>query len=130
MAKVAVASTDGITVNEHFGRSVVFFIYEVDEQGGYQLLERREVVSDANSSHAATAARVVADVEVVLAVQFGPHAEQVLREAGVLSLSLASSIEKALAAYGKRGKLIRNSIKRINLAGGHDSCTGCSGGCR
>ncbi len=29
MAKVAVTSTDGISINEHFGKSQEFLIYEV-----------------------------------------------------------------------------------------------------
>lgn len=31
--QVAIASTDGVNVNEHFGRAQRFFIYEVSENG-------------------------------------------------------------------------------------------------
>lgn len=40
--KVAVASTDGKVVNEHFGRARNFHIFEV-EGGGYKYLETRDV---------------------------------------------------------------------------------------
>ncbi len=38
--KVAFATTDGISVNEHFGRAGMFAIYELDASG-YTLLETR-----------------------------------------------------------------------------------------
>jgi len=38
--KVAFATTDGITVNEHFGRAGMFVIYELNGSG-YSLLELR-----------------------------------------------------------------------------------------
>jgi nitrogen fixation protein NifX len=38
--KVAFATTDGISVNEHFGRAGMFAIYELDANG-YTLLETR-----------------------------------------------------------------------------------------
>lgn len=41
--RIAVASSDGIVVNQHFGKSRLFFIYTVDEEEGIRLLERREV---------------------------------------------------------------------------------------
>ncbi len=40
--KIAVASTDGKVVNEHFGRAKYFHIFEV-EGGGYKYLETRNV---------------------------------------------------------------------------------------
>lgn len=127
MAKVAIASTDGVSVNEHFGRAQEFFIYEVNEKGEYELLENRKVVQQSNDNtgkHGATSAALLTDVEVVLVAQIGPGAEQQLRVQGVIALSVNSSIEKALQAYGKRGKFIKNSVLRS--PGG-----GCSGGsCR
>lgn len=47
MLKVAVASTDGIHINEHFGRASEFMIYEVDEEGKYSLIENRKTIPTA-----------------------------------------------------------------------------------
>jgi nitrogen fixation protein NifX len=127
LAKVAVASTDGVSVNEHFGRAQEFFIYEVNEKGEYKLLENRKIVPQCTGDtgkHGSTSAALLADVEVVLVSQIGPGAEQQLRGQGVIALSVNSTIDKALQAYGKRGKFIKNSVLRS--PGG-----GCSGGsCR
>jgi nitrogen fixation protein NifX len=137
MSKVAVVSTDGISINEHFGRSKEFLIYEVDEKGEYTFLERRDNISpnsqNVHAHIASTTADLLTDVEVVLAKQIGPGAEQELRNKGVLALSVNSSIEKALQAYGKRGKFIKNSIKRsagCQSSCGTGSCGGSSQGCK
>jgi nitrogen fixation protein NifX len=39
--KVAFATTDGVQVNEHFGRAGMFAVYEVKEQG-YSFVEMRK----------------------------------------------------------------------------------------
>nr|WP_092071843.1 NifB/NifX family molybdenum-iron cluster-binding protein [Dendrosporobacter quercicolus]NSL49468.1 dinitrogenase iron-molybdenum cofactor biosynthesis protein [Dendrosporobacter quercicolus DSM 1736]SDM30372.1 Predicted Fe-Mo cluster-binding protein, NifX family [Dendrosporobacter quercicolus] len=129
MAKVAVVSTDGVVINEHFGKAREFFIYEVQENGEYQLIEQRASIagcSGGGGGHQQRAAELLADVEVVLAAQIGPGAEQQLRNYGVIALTVASSIDKALQAYGKRGRFIRNSVLRSAGAG----CSGSGGSCR
>ena len=41
--KVAIASTDGINVDAHFGSASSFLIYEVDADGSYENIEKRIV---------------------------------------------------------------------------------------
>lgn len=114
MPKVAVASTDGIVINEHFGRAREFWIYEGDETGTYTFLERRQtksaIVSIANGHAAGQAAHLLADVEAVLVARIGRQAELELRAKDIYALQVTGSIEKALAAYTKRGKLIRSNF--------------------
>lgn len=135
MAKVAITSTDGVTINEHFGRAREFWIYEVNEQGEYQFLERRSgIESEATSSPEelhSVKAELVQDVEVVLTAQIGPRAERELQRQEILALTVTGSIDKALQAYGKRGKFIRNNNLLRSAAGcsaycGSGSCGGCS----
>lgn len=40
---IAVASSDGIVVNNHFGRAKTFYIFEVNEQDEFKCVEKREV---------------------------------------------------------------------------------------
>ncbi|HEY3425950.1 MAG TPA: NifB/NifX family molybdenum-iron cluster-binding protein [Negativicutes bacterium] len=133
MSRVAIASTDGVEINEHFGRAKQFLIYEIDEAGAYKFLERREnIFDDANDRHVATA-RLLADVEVVLVNKIGPVAEQELQRQGVMALTVSGSIEKALTAYAKRGKFIRNYVQRsVKGCQPVGSCGGCAGsqGCK
>ena len=50
MALIAVASTDGIHINEHFGRAAVFRIYEI-KNGGYSYVELRDAVAACQHAH-------------------------------------------------------------------------------
>lgn len=42
--KIAIASTDGKVVNEHFGKADKFYIIEVDDRLTYELKEVRKVI--------------------------------------------------------------------------------------
>jgi predicted Fe-Mo cluster-binding NifX family protein len=50
--KIAIATTDGITVNEHFGRASKFFIYNVT-QSTFDLIKEKHVepYSTGNKDH-------------------------------------------------------------------------------
>lgn len=126
MAKVAVASTDGLTINEHFGKSKEFLVYEVDEQGGYTFIERRE--RDVAQNVHEYAAKLFSDVEAVLSAQVGPRAEQELRIHKVLAFQVTGAISKALESYGKRGKFVCSNL--INAPVGTQFGGGCGGGCK
>ncbi len=132
MTKIAIASTDGISIDEHFGRAGEFFIYEVEENGTYQLLERRKNMpycpdGEAHSNAKATA-ELLSDVKVVLAGQIGPNAAGILESSGIISFALTGSIDKALRAYGKRSKLIKNITGSFSGNCRSSGC-GCPGGC-
>lgn len=133
MARVAVASTDGITIDEHFGRSKEFWLYEVAESGLYTFLERRQIPEDIHAFHKHAASRaieILSDVEVVLAAQIGRQAELELQARGILSLAVNSLVAKALVAYGKRGKYIKGTVARNSAPScGGGSCN-CPGGCK
>ncbi|MDU4960474.1 MAG: NifB/NifX family molybdenum-iron cluster-binding protein [Sporomusaceae bacterium] len=118
MAKVAVVSTDGVSIDEHFGRAERFLIYEADETG-HSLLEIRD--ANAYAAHGAgySKPRLLADVEAVLAVRIGAAAEAELRSYGVAALPVSGPIEAALQKYGQRRKY-------LHLASG-SACGGCSG---
>ena len=40
--KVAVTSSDGKFINQHFGRAQQFLIFEIDDEGDYKFLELRK----------------------------------------------------------------------------------------
>lgn len=134
MSKVAVASTDGVDINEHFGRAEEFWIYEKNEEGAYQFLERRKNNLEESGDHRVATVQLLTDVEVVLVNKIGPGAEKELRREGIIALSISGSIERALIAYAKRGKFIKNNallggVKGCQPSDGHGGC-GCSNGCK
>jgi nitrogen fixation protein NifX len=139
--RVAVASSDGITVNEHFGRAKSFHIYEVDEGGSSRLLEERPITphcscSDGVQGHSSDATvEQLSDVNAVLVAQIGPGAEKSLSSKGIKSFALGGPVEKALSSYGRRHKLLDVNIP--GLPPGYSAGRGCGcsskkggGGCK
>ncbi len=137
MLKIAVATSDGKNIDEHFGQARVFRIFEVAEDGTFQLLEERPITphcpGDPEVVHAADATvEQLADVNVVLVNRIGPGAAQTLEERGIRAFALNGPVDRALTAYGKRHKLIDAKIPGVSqgfttISG--NSC-GCSKACR
>ena len=50
MAKIAAASTDGVNINEHFGRASIFRIYEINKDG-CSYIEPRDAVAACQHAH-------------------------------------------------------------------------------
>ncbi|MDT3424613.1 putative Fe-Mo cluster-binding NifX family protein [Paenibacillus forsythiae] len=99
--KVAVGSSDGVNVNQHFGRSDRFLIYEVDDEGLYTRSESREIGTPASSeghqqNRLEAVAEALADCSFVLVCQIGHGATAVLNNAGITALAVEAPIDKAL----------------------------------
>ena len=98
--RVAVASTDGKYVNEHFGRAKQFLIFELGEND-YQFLELREnqpschVESSDESAHLQTV-KLLGDCKAVLVARIGPAAEEYLLQHGIKPLIIPDFIDEAL----------------------------------
>ncbi|AIQ64362.1 hypothetical protein PSTEL_15960 [Paenibacillus stellifer] len=99
--KVAVGSSDGYTVDEHFGRCSRFLIYEISDAGEYAFIESRVVVPDRTQeghepNRLRTMAEELSDCGCVLAAQIGRGAIGALSQFGVTALAVEAPIDKAL----------------------------------
>lgn len=108
--RVAVASSDGETVNRHYGRAEKFFVYTVDDEEGYDLLEEREVVPVCmDGSHVKSAmdesVRRFSDCRYVVAGRIGAGAAQALTAAGIVGMELPGSIEEAIVKVWKYNRV-------------------------
>jgi len=98
--RVAVASTDGKYVNEHFGRAKQFLVFEFNDNG-YQFIELRQNLPSCNieqsdeSGHSRTV-ELLADCKAVLVARIGPGAEQYLIQHGIKALTIPDFIDEAL----------------------------------
>ncbi|QXE91396.1 hypothetical protein KP001_02290 [Geomonas subterranea] len=133
--KVAVATSDGVTINEHFGQAREFRLYRVEDDGSYELLQVRAIpnapLDPARTHTAETTVEQLADVDVVLVSQIGPHAVASLGARGIRSFTVKGSIDSALTAYGKRHKLLDLDIPGVSGCRPTGSSCGCSQrGCR
>lgn len=88
--RVAVASSDGIVVNQHFGHADRFHIVELHpEDGTHQYVETRQVqhVCRGHEHHEADFDRVLealSDVQAILVARIGQGASDYLERKGML----------------------------------------------
>lgn len=103
--RVAVASSDGKFINQHFGHAEQFLIFDIDDEGNYEYLElRKNEPTCSGGNHTAgsmkDAVGVLDGVKVVLVAQIGPGASQNLLNNGIQSFSVPSYIDEALKKLG------------------------------
>lgn len=108
--RVAVASTDGESVNQHFGRADTFLIFSVDDETGYDILEKRRLEPVClNHSHNVNdmqkRAENLRDCKYVTASKIGPGAESALRSAGIISMELPGDIDEAILKIWKYNRI-------------------------
>ena len=99
--KIAIASTDGKVVNQHFGRADKFYIVEVSDQGEYYFEETRETAAACQAgSHSeeglAQTVSLLEDCKYVLVRQIGPGAEYELSKKGITAFAVAHYIDEAV----------------------------------
>lgn len=88
MSKIAVASSDGININEHFGRAIFFRIYEVKD-GEYTFVESRDAVAACQHqrSHSQTdfdrIIELLSDCDAIFVSKIGQGAAAYLISKGV-----------------------------------------------
>jgi len=99
--KVAVASTDGKFINQHFGRAKDFLIFQW-ENASFLFLERRPTDSvcgyseEEHDNALLSAVENLADCQAVLAAQIGPGAKNILLSYGIKPYVVINFIEEAL----------------------------------
>ncbi len=113
--KIAVASSDGIVVNQHFGRADKFYIYETDDSGVFSLLETRSTkpVCQAGNHDEHTLCENISrftDCKYLLVSRIGNGAANIAEQAGITAVELPGMIDesiKKLVSYEKVQNLIR-----------------------
>ncbi len=103
---IAVASSDGKCIDEHFGRAWRFSIYQF-RAGEWSHLEDRESLPPCSGgAHADDlldrVVDVVADCRWVVVSQIGPTAIDALIARRVLPLVIEGTIDEALSIVGRR----------------------------
>lgn len=99
--RIAVASSDGKVVNQHFGHSRQFIIFEISHDGEWNFKEIRYTIPPCSSAvhgEAALEQLIVqlSDCSVVVVSQIGYSAEQALGNAGIRAYAIPDLIYTAL----------------------------------
>lgn len=100
---IAVASTDGEMVNEHFGRATRFWIFDVEESKQTLIMVRNvEPLSTGDKDHPFDPLRlgvicdVIKDCERVYCTKIGDRPRQELEKAGITPVIYKDSISSIL----------------------------------
>lgn len=100
--KVAVVSSDGKVINQHFGKASRFYIFEVD-CGKIQFLEVRETIPLCGSTDYGHADEVlsgtislISDCEALLCSRIGSRPQEELRKKGIKPIEAPYFIDEAL----------------------------------
>ncbi|MDR1516473.1 MAG: radical SAM protein [Synergistaceae bacterium] len=103
--RVAVATTDGMVISKHFGKTPEFCIIDIDEFSGTWKITERRVNSPAcrEGEHDDRAfeksADVVADCDTVFVSKLGPRARMALERRGIQVLEIFGFIDETLEKY-------------------------------
>lgn len=98
--KIAVASTDGKFINEHFGRATQFLIFQVTE-GKYIYQESLKtqpycMQGEHDEHQLKSASEVLTGCRAVLVSRIGSGAAEILERQGIQALEVQDYIEDAL----------------------------------
>ena len=102
MAKVAVASSDGVNINEHFGRAAFFRIYELSENC-YDFSELRDAVAACQHKHEHSHTNfdsiieLLKDCDAVLVGKIGEGAAAYVISKGLRVFEVSGSIDGVLS---------------------------------
>ncbi|MBQ9305909.1 NifB/NifX family molybdenum-iron cluster-binding protein [Butyrivibrio sp.] len=127
--KVAVATSDGINVDSHFGHVTELTIYEVDSRtGDNEPVESRKLIQSACKSGTCNDHEIfeliseqLSDIEYVLAAKIGPKAVQALSRKNITALDIVADIDEAIHKvrdYRDRKTLSRERARQILLNAG------------
>jgi len=97
--KAAFASTDGIVIDQHFGMSDMFYIYEL-RGGDFVLSEKRRFARDSGRCHNdeffEKAYLALKDCDAVFSARIGQSAANYLIKKGMRVFELEAEIEEVL----------------------------------
>ncbi len=99
--KIAVATTDGKVVNEHFGRCRRFLVLEVDEEENILSSETRNVIPvcrchEHDENELFETSQGLSDCEYVLCARIGQGAQNCLEAAGIKSFEIPGIITESV----------------------------------
>ncbi len=108
--KIALASTDGKNVNVHYGRASEFYIFCIDDDEGYDFLEKRTVSPVCLEgrhikSQMEQSVSLFTDCKYVGASRIGSGALSSLTAKGIRAMELPGTIEDAIVKIWKYNRI-------------------------
>ncbi|MBM9537287.1 radical SAM protein [Desulfobulbus alkaliphilus] len=124
---VAVATLEGVLVNQHLGEATRFQIWGQDDAGGYRCLEERPAPpAGGGSQRWFNISRILADCRAILVNDLGESPREILQNRGMQVVTMAGFIERGLEAVytgqgfaGLQGRMRKCSSKGACASGGN-----------
>lgn len=118
--KVAVASSDGKSINQHFGQAENFLIFEIEKNGNYKLIEiRKNSPPQSNPNFLADHDNIVArstnlisDCEILLVSQIGPGAIKALLSRKIQPYAVSNMLIETAFNKLASSKLVSNPVPK------------------
>ena len=105
--RIAVASSDGGLVDQHFGQAEQFLIYDV-RSGQQELVDKRSIdaLAQPDEERRETIRRILADCTALLVARVGETPQAMMAEAGIDATAafVDQPVEQALQTYLVQGK--------------------------
>ncbi|MDT8718159.1 hydrogenase [Clostridium sp. 19966] len=98
--RLAIGSSDGVFIDEHFATALQFLIYEIEGEN-YEFIEKRnnkvlcQCVEYHNNKFSSLIEKIY-DCRAILIGKIGPGAQAALKEQGIDSFSVTEYIEVAI----------------------------------
>lgn len=122
---VAVASREGLLVNQHLGEAELLTIY-AEQDGAFNEIETRVTPYPGGGDERWVGlAELTADCRVLLVSGVGPRPTRILEQSGLKVVVMEGLIDEALA-HIQSGSEIRSPIRKSRCG---DKCSGDGGGC-
>ena len=108
--RVAIASSDGETVNQHYGKAEKFYIYSINDEVGYDLVEERHVepvcMDGAHEiSKMEQSTLNFTDCRYIIVSRLGNAASAALSAAGITAMELPGTIDDAILRVWKYNQI-------------------------
>jgi nitrogen fixation protein NifB len=126
---VAVATMEGVLVNQHLGQANSFQIWGENETGGYKLVEVRPAPGNGGGPNRwMHMARLLKDCRAILVNDLGTSPKEMLKKKGIKPVLMAGFIEKGLEAVytGKGFTTLQGKMHKCSSKG---ACAGGGAGC-
>lgn len=99
--KIAVATSDGIVVNQHFGRAMNFKIYGIRKDNTFKFCEERNVApvcegGNHDENRMKERVEALADCKYVLVSRIGGGAASALEQKGIIPMELPGIINESI----------------------------------
>ncbi|MFW5735019.1 MAG: NifB/NifX family molybdenum-iron cluster-binding protein [Oceanidesulfovibrio sp.] len=124
---VAVASHEGLLVNQHLGEAPALQIW-TEKNGTFEMIEERATPDIGGGPKRWEAmAALLKDCRALLCAALGPTPREVLEKSGLTVVAMSGFIEQGLEAVYQGGDLTKLMTKKASACG--TACGGSGEGC-